>query len=274
MNMKAKTFKALLTGIILLCSITSMYAQQPRDMYWTGATSSDFNDFGNWIAEINGVRSAATSAPSPSDNVFFTIEGTSRKVITVSPSGDGSNVANMANLTVTESGYSFTSNVAYNITGSIDVLDDFEITQGTVSLINDEDAPRDAEINIGSSGLEKAFGNTLIINKENQKVTLQSPINIRSAIQINGGSFNSNKKDITAISLTENTSASTDDMRSINYSYSTITLTGAMSLISLRVTHDFSHSNFIVSSIGFGGINGVAALLYELNNLTIQSSSK
>ena len=264
--MKAKTFKALLTSIILLCSITSMYAQEgPLNLYWrAGATSSNFNNSSNWTEDPDDpAEPFARRYPTPVDNVFFTTPGATHKSITVS---DGGN-ASMASLTVTESGFSFVTNTDYYITGNIDVHDSFTIT-GKVVYLDYNAAYPNVTINIGDS--EKRLGEEFRIRKPGHKVTLQSAINTpNTRIYIMDGSFDSNGKDIYATELRESTSHSSPVER--KYSGSRMEFRDIFYIERNRTEYKFDNSNILTRTLEInqyiGTLNGAADL--ELNDVTI-----
>ena len=162
-----RLFKVLLTGVIFLCSVTSMYSQT-RDWYWrTVAENTNFNNIFNWTDSPTGEGGDYPLSPMTQlDNVYFNSES-NIKNITVS----GTTGANMANLTVGAPGYSFDV-ATYNIAGSIDVHGTTTFGSSVrIQLINSDTNPCDATINFGGS-----FGGDLTITKPNQKVTLESQI--------------------------------------------------------------------------------------------------
>ena len=268
--MKATTFKALLTSIILLCSITSMYAQTQRNLYWRqDAVNNNFNNLNNWTDSPTGVGGMSPGTPpSLMDNVFFT---NNSNIISITvPSG---NTYNMRNLTASGGhGYRLTSNVAYNIAGSISLDGTFSIAfYGTVNLVENT-SPVDITIDLGTSNAIE-FGITFAINKPASKVNL---INhdfkrIGSITQLNALEFNSNGFDIEASSLVTGNATSP---RKIDLSGTTLTTTAdATTAFSTDAnsTFIFDDCNFVSNNdqVGFGGINGVE-IEYSFKSMTFR----
>ena len=267
--MKAKTFKALLTGIILLCSITSIYAQEPvRNWYWrVEPQNSNFNSPGNWTTSETGVGGSVPSnaPPTLADTLHF-IHESDYKALWVSGN------AEMATLNVTVSGYSFTENTTYRISGDINVVDDFTITRGNVDMVNNSGAvDRDVVINLGGSS-ETGFGGEFRIDKPGQKVTLVSSMNIpETAIRLFNGSFDSNENDINAVFFRESGSSVGITRK---YSGSKIVLRDDLTLNRYNATHEFSNSKITAATVSINqsfsdAQNQSERVALELSDVTI-----
>ena len=263
MNMKQRTFKALLLSVILLCSITDLFAQDaPRDLYWIpSSTDLNFDNYGSWSTTAD-YQNQAGSPPTQYDNVYFLDPpiGEGRIIVT-----DG--VANMATLKVAVPGYSF-GNATYNIHGDIDVHDSFEIETGQIILKNASGSPRDVFINLGGI-TEKRMGWQFHIQKDSYKVDLQSPLNIPNT-ELHGffvSEFNSNANFITSATIQVGSMAAT---RKIDFSGIEVT-TGDATFHTNNTTINFAGSHIKIknSYLSFPGTppSGVNVL----NDVTMES---
>ena len=242
--MKAKTFKALLTGIILLIALMQSGHVLAADYYWrVAAETTNFNNPNNWTDSPSGIGGLSTGTyPTVLDNVFFTNESNIKNII-VPPS----TVVNMGSITASGGyGYTLTTNTTYNIAGSISLDGTFTIPQGTINFV-DNTAPVDVTVDLGTSN-PIAFGNSININKPLSKINLinndfkptNASINIDQVAE-----FNSNGYDIDATIITTRRTVATAP-RIIDLSGTTLTLT-ALSAVSNRnseIAHD-ANSTFI-----------------------------
>ncbi|MDR2915827.1 MAG: hypothetical protein LBV74_13510 [Tannerella sp.] len=206
---KSKTAILLITFFVSFCEVYG------ADLYWrVTAVNNNFNNAANWTDSPTGIGGTSPGTPPTIlDNVYFT---NTSNYMDIKPTG----TANMRNLTVTATGYKFSQN-NINIAGSIALDGTFQITVGTVSLLNNV-SPTDITIDFGT-GNKIAFGSRINIDKPGVNVRLaNNKLNTSALFELANTSFYSDGFDIEAGNF--NALAATSN-RTINLNGSTLTTT-------------------------------------------------